>query len=677
MFLPFFFNKTKVIKQTCISVDYTFIGFGAANCLLLKKLIECDSLNGKSIAIIEPRSKNKNDRTFCFWSTTAEIEALRLDKLISTSWKKVNINESKAETIEPFVYAHIKGLDLYTETQRLLTTINSSYYTELFQGEPVVYSDHIELTLSDVILKTKFVFDSRPPLFSKPANNQSLLYQSFYGWEIETTDYSFDQETATLMDFNIPQNDTCQFIYILPFTENHALVEVTRFGNEPISEEESNQLLNAYLENNTIDYTICATEHGVIPMASTPLQNEDLGPLWIKTGARANMIKPSTGYAFLAMAHDAEMIAQNLEKKVPIKRKSTRKRFKLYDRLLLKILDKKGTKGAEIFSTLFEKIPSAKVLLFMSEKTHVGQELLIFSKLPILTFLSAFMKDVAARFAQLSPALFALIFTISALFLSNIGAANLSFNILIIGFFSIGMAHGSLDHLLKAQPFHQGFWNYFKFISIFLLKSIAFASCWMISSNFGLIVFLIYSAWHFGETDFYQWRLKNKFASLIWGVNILAIILFFHVQETKSIITQISATFVINNSLFSSETTIAIVQLGIVALSLFNLLLTRSKFMLITVCYLFLSSMLPLLISFGTYFVFQHSLHGWSHLKTELITSNKRLWINALPFTLAGSGIILFFVFFNKTSLLGTFFILLSCLSLPHVLSMKKFYSMH
>lgn len=665
-----------MIKQTYISVDYAFIGFGAANCLLLKKLIESDSLNGKSIAIIEPSSKNKNDRTFCFWSTTAEIEALRLDKLISTSWKKVNINQSKAETIEPFVYAHIKGLDLYTETQRLLTTINSSYYTESFQGEPVVCSDHIELTLSEVILKTKFVFDSRPPLFSKPANNQSLLYQSFYGREIETTDYSFDKETATLMDFNIPQNDTCQFIYILPFTENHALVEVTRFGNEPISDEESNQLLNAYLENNTIDYTICATEHGVIPMASTPLQNEDLGPLWIKTGARANMIKPSTGYAFLAMAHDAEMIAQNLEKKVPIKRKSTRKRFQLYDRLLLKILEKKGEKGENIFSTLFEKAPTKNVLLFMSEKTNIGQELSIFSKLPFLTFVNALVKDVAASFVQLSPALFALLFSTFFLILQTIGAENIGFIILFIGFFSIGMAHGSLDHLLIAHPFNRGFWNYVNFISIFLLKSIAFASCWLLSPNFGLIVFLIYSAWHFGETDFYQWGLKNKFASFIWGINILAIILFFHLEETKAILTPIAATIIIDNPLFSSETAITIVQLGIVALSIFNLLLSRSKYMLITICYLFLCSSLPLLISFGTYFVFQHSLHGWSHLKTKLITSNKRLWINALPFTLAGSGIILFFVFFNKTSLFGTFFILLSCLSLPHVLSMKKFYSM-
>jgi hypothetical protein len=152
--------------------------------------------------------------------------------------------------------------------------------------------------------------------------------------------------------------------------------------------------------------------------------------------------------------------------------------------------------------------------------------------------------------------------------------------------------------------------------------------------------------------------------------------LFFHLEETRAVLTPIAATLLIDNPLFSSETSLAIVQLGIVALSLFNLLLTRSKFMLITLCYLFLSSMLPLLISFGTYFVFQHSLHGWSHLKIKLNTTNKRLWINALPFILAGSGIILFFVFFNKTSFLGTFFILLSCLSLPHVLSMKKFYTL-
>ena len=47
-------------------VDYAFVGFGAANCLFILRLIDQNLLEDKTIAIIEPDSKTKNDRTFCF-----------------------------------------------------------------------------------------------------------------------------------------------------------------------------------------------------------------------------------------------------------------------------------------------------------------------------------------------------------------------------------------------------------------------------------------------------------------------------------------------------------------------------------------------------------------------------------------------------------------------------------
>jgi hypothetical protein len=42
-----------------------------------------------------------------------------------------------------------------------------------------------------------------------------------------------------MMDFNIPQNNYCQFIYVLPYTNNTALFDVTRFGKEKITKEEA------------------------------------------------------------------------------------------------------------------------------------------------------------------------------------------------------------------------------------------------------------------------------------------------------------------------------------------------------------------------------------------------------------------------------------------------------
>ena len=71
------------------------------------------------------------------------------------------------------------------------------------------------------------MFESRTPAYEIPETDQSHLAQSLYSWEHKFDDYRFDISTMVMMDFNIPQNNYCQFKYALPFTENSALFEVT------------------------------------------------------------------------------------------------------------------------------------------------------------------------------------------------------------------------------------------------------------------------------------------------------------------------------------------------------------------------------------------------------------------------------------------------------------------
>lgn len=97
--------------------------------------------------------------------------------------------------------------------------------------------------------------------------------------------------------------------------------------------------------------------------------------------------------------------------------------------------------------------------------------------------------------------------------------------------------------------------------------------------------------------------------------------------------------------------------------------------MLVTLSYLLICSVMPLIVSFGIYFVAQHSLHGWLHLKKDLKTSSYHLWLKSLPFSLGGAFVFLTFMLLNSKEYLGIFFILLSCISMPHVLSMHNFYS--
>ena len=98
---------------------------------------------------------------------------------------------------------------------------------------------------------------------------------------------------------------------------------------------------------------------------------------------------------------------------------------------------------------------------------------------------------------------------------------------------------------------------------------------------------------------------------------------------------------------------------------------------MVRIVLLMVSLMAPLFVTFGIYFVGQHSLSAWSHLKAKLPKQDTPLWVEALPFTIAAllffaSSILLIDV--EQSLLLSAFIIFGSCVTFPHVLCMDRFY---
>ena len=654
------------------SFDYLFIGLGAANCLMLRQLSKSGLLKHKKIAIIEPSKKDVNDRTFCFWSTPEDLKKLHLEDLVSSSWDKIRVNGIGKQSIAPLRYYHIKGISLYNAAKQLLAGTDCQFYTNSFNGNPTIVSGTYEVTIGDDAILAEKVFDSRPPKYSVSEKNQSHLFQSFYGWEIESIDYSFDTQTMVMMDFEIPQNDSCQFMYILPFTEKRALFEVTRFGKEIISKEEAQRTLEDYLNQLSIKYRIIEDERGVIPMSSSPIEVANHGNNWIHTGSRANMVKPSTGYAFYSMANDAYEQAQAIQKDQTIVKRAKPSRFEFYDRLLLKILEKNPSQGKNIFQMLLNNVPITEVLSFLSEKTNIQKELYIFSKLPIRIFIETALKDILYKVSRISPVIIAMVFTLVSLLLYTLQLETLLWVFLGAGFLTIGLSHGAIDHLTdnSIRSKHQ----LITFILKYILKGVILGTIWLFLPDLALFIFIAYSAWHFGQADFQEWKFKHGSQSFFWGLTVILIILFSHFDETLYILEQIPGLRIVEPMKLFSANALLILTTGLGISALGMAFFKKSKLMLLSSLYLILSSMLPLLVSFGIYFVIQHSLHGWEHLKSSLNKNSFQLWKQALPFTLLGALVIAFFIALKATDYLGVFFILLSCISIPHILSMDLFY---
>lgn len=662
-----------MLKELSNKFDFLFVGLGASNCLLILRLHENGILNDKTFAVIEPNSKRINDKTFCFWATEEELLRLKLNTLVSKSWDCLEIGGIAKQVINPLRYYYVKSIDLYNNTKDVLNDYQFRLYDSQLTENPKITNNTFEINLKSEIIFADKVFDSRPPNYLLPKKHQSHLFQSFYGWKIKTPNQFFDIDSIMMMDFRIEQNNATQFIYMLPFDRDYALVEVTKFGNSIMEEAEANTIFDNYVNKLGITFEIIETERGVLPMTSSQMQIENFGENWIYMGVKANLLKATTGYAFHAMAEDALALAENIKNNYFFNRKIKKQRFRFYDRLLLKILNDQPEYGKPIFETLFQKVPIVKVLSFMGEKTNLFQEFSIFFRLPKRVFILTAIKDIYQQTKTLPILILPFFFTILFLILNYLKSESISWLLLGIGFFTVGLSHGALDHITQKANINAKEYTYF--IVNYLIKSALIGSVWLVFPSIALIIFILYSAWHFGQADYQEWKLKYGLQSFLWGLISLLIILLFHFDELNLFLLQIPNLQVLNTINHISHNQLFMYQIGIVILGFILALLNKSKLMALTLIYLMLSSMLPLLLSFGIYFVGQHSMHGWKHLKYGLNETLPNLLIKALPFTLGGIIVILFFMLYFSVNYIGVFFIVLSCLSMPHVLSMNYFYS--
>lgn len=102
-------------------------------------------------------------------------------------------------------------------------------------------------------------------------------------------------------------------------------------------------------------------------------------------GAGSGNMKPSTGYAFTRMHQDAINRAKNQVIRTP-------KRFRFYDKMLLKIMENEMDKIPEVMDRLFTKVRTPQILRFLDDKTRLMDEIKLLAKLDILLFIKHLLR---------------------------------------------------------------------------------------------------------------------------------------------------------------------------------------------------------------------------------------------------------------------------------------------
>ncbi len=382
----------KILSKKRMKYDYIFAGIGLASLMILDKMIDAKLLESKKVLLLEPNDKNCNDRTWCFWDNKLGD----FDHLVSKKWEQaLFVNECKTvqclsddsnykmiESIRFYNYV-LNKLDKYPE----IVWKKESFIAFEDKNSEVIVTSNVAEYSTDKFFNSVFEV-------SKIENNINypLLKQHFIGWFVRTTNPIFDANCATFMDFSIPQKENTRFMYVLPFSENEALVEYTLFSPSLLQESEYEEAISDYLkEKGATTFDIIKKEQGNIPMTVFPFWKINSRNV-LHIGTAGGWTKASTGYTFKNAIKQSERVVSLFKKTTIDFRKSHKtNRFLFYDKLFVKVLYKNNVLGKQIFSNMFIKVQPKKIFKFLDEESNLKEELEIIWACPKIPFIKVLL----------------------------------------------------------------------------------------------------------------------------------------------------------------------------------------------------------------------------------------------------------------------------------------------
>jgi lycopene beta-cyclase len=366
------------------SYDVIIAGGGASGLSLASRLAH-SPLRDRSILIVEMDAKDQNDRTWCFWTN----RPTHFDDILYRSWSQLQVlGEHFEKTLDLHAYRYnmIRGIDFYRFARQSLSMCP---HVEFLRGtvERIEDSDQQASVLVDgKKYAGAWVFDS---LFDwsafKPGQaDYHALKQQFKGWEIETTEQTFNPQVATFLDFRTPQEHGTHFFYVLPFSERWALVESVLCTSTTVSWELCEQALRVYLKNilGIKAYKTLREERGINPLTDWRFPRR-IGKHIMAIGTHGGMVKPSTGYAFLRMQEDSSAIISSLLKVGhPFSLTASPRRYRYFDAVMLEIMTHHAKRIEPIFTSLFNHNPVERIFRFLDEVASLGENVLMMPSLP-------------------------------------------------------------------------------------------------------------------------------------------------------------------------------------------------------------------------------------------------------------------------------------------------------
>ncbi len=277
---------------------------------------------------------------------------------------------------------------------------------------------------------------------------------------------------------------------------------------------------------------------------------------------------------------------------------------------------------------------------------------------------------------------------------------NIQFIIFLCGILVLGVPHGAADLLVATQNAgnDKKAFSKLRFLAEYISRLALFALIFWFFPVIANVLFIFFAAYHFGETDLYQFKtntLSGKLFVISYGLLILSVILLHHFEEVKPLFQMFNAgkeNTVLINWLDANRYNIISVTGILFFTTTFIYFLRNShtaakdkgQFLVRLALILFILFNLPMLLGFTFYFVVWHSVLSLNNIIKYLQTKNaypkkiiKRQIVQYSLLAIGGIGLfgLTGFMFVSSNATVGYLFLGLAVLTAPHMQIMHDMYN--
>lgn len=373
-----------------LKVDFAIVGAGCAGLSLAAHL--AITAPGRSIAVVDPRTTFARDRTWCYWNVHDHL----FSGAATHRWARWRVATSEADVVggsSRYAYHHLPADAFY---RAALALLEPAPHVTLMLGERVTHvgdaGDAVLLATTRRRIRAGVVLDSRALPPPEPAAGDTTavrLVQHFGGAFVRAGRPVFDPTTAMLMDFRRGGGDaTIAFTYLLPFNTHEALVESTVIGEHAPAAGEHERRVGEYLARvyPGTRFATLATEHGAIPMSTAAVRRRRSERVYA-IGVGGGLVKPSTGYAFLAIQRDSAEFARRLAGAALPEAPTVRgARATFLDQVFLSYLRRHPERAPALFARLFASADGDAIVRFLSDTPTFTDQLRVAGALPFWPF---------------------------------------------------------------------------------------------------------------------------------------------------------------------------------------------------------------------------------------------------------------------------------------------------